>query len=59
MTEVFLKSTAVSDAGLRQMTLYEISRAEVNKQTLDRALDSINQVVDELERTIHKAWGRS
>lgn len=58
MTSAFLKSTAVSDAGLRQMTLYEINRSEVNKQTLDRALESINMVVDELEIVITKAWGR-
>ena len=59
MTETFLKSTAISDAGLRQMTLYEINRAEVNKNTLERALDSVNQVVDELETIMHKAWGRN
>lgn len=59
MTETFLKSTAVSDAGLRQMTLYEINRAEVNKNTLERALDSVNQVMDELETIMHRAWGRN
>lgn len=59
MTEPFLKSTAVSDAGLRQMSLYEIDRSEVNKQTLDRALDSINQVVAEIETSIKQVWGRN
>ncbi|WP_411839567.1 plasmid partitioning protein RepA [Paracoccus sp. ME4] len=58
MTEPFLKSTAVSDAGLRQMSLYEIDRSQVTRATLDRALDSINKVVDEIEVAMHQAWGR-
>lgn len=59
MTEAFLKSTAVSDAGLRQMSLYEIDRGQVIRSTLDRALDSINKVVDEIECAMHQAWGRT
>lgn len=59
MTEPFLKSTAISDAGLRQMTIYEINRSDVTKQTLDRALDSVNKVAEEIEAAIHAAWGRS
>ncbi|MFW8634841.1 plasmid partitioning protein RepA [Cribrihabitans pelagius] len=58
MTEPFLKSTAVSDAGLSQKTLYEANRAEMNRATLERAMESINRVADEFETSVQAAWGR-
>lgn len=58
MTETFVKSTAVSDAGLRQNTLYEAVRGEITRSTLDRALESFNGVANELDATIKTAWGR-
>lgn len=58
MTEAFVKSTAVSDAGLRQNTLYEAIRGEITRSTLDRALESFNGVAYELDATIKAAWGR-
>lgn len=58
MTEAFVKSTAVSDAGLRQNTLYEAVRGEITRSTLDRALESFNGVANELDATIKTAWGR-
>ncbi len=58
MTEAFVKSTAVSDAGLRQNTLYEAVRGEITRSTLDRALESFNGVANELDATIKAAWGR-
>lgn len=59
LTETFLKSTLVSDAGMTQQTLYEIERATVNRNTYDRAIDSINAVARELEQSIQRAWGRN
>jgi chromosome partitioning protein len=59
MTETFVKSTAVSDAGLRQNTLYEAVRGEITRSTLDRALESFNGVANELDATIKAAWGRN
>ncbi|TGD61776.1 plasmid partitioning protein RepA [Tabrizicola sp. WMC-M-20] len=59
MTHTFLKSTAVSDAGLTQQTLYEVDRGEFNRNTYDRAVESINSVVCEMEELIQTAWGRS
>ena len=59
MTSPFLKSTAIADAGLTSDTIYEIDRAQVNRATLNRALESINLVSAELERELHKAWGRT
>lgn len=58
MTHTFLKSTAVSDAGLTQQTLYEVDRGEFNRNTYDRAVESINSVVAEMEELIQAAWGR-
>jgi chromosome partitioning protein len=59
MTNTFLKSTAVSDAGLTQQTLYEVDRSEFNRNTYDRAVESINQVTSELEGLVQAAWGRN
>lgn len=58
MTHTFLKSTAVSDAGLTQQTLYEVDRGEFNRNTYDRAVESINSVAGEMEELIQAAWGR-
>lgn len=58
MTHTFLKSTAVSDAGLTQQTLYEVDRGEFNRNTYDRAVELINSVVGEMEELIQAAWGR-
>ena len=59
MTETFLKSTAISDAGLTHQTLFEVGRGSMNRQTYDRAMESVNAVARELEADIHTAWGRS
>lgn len=58
MTEPMLKSTAISDAGMTQQTLYEVDPSQLIRKTLDRALGSMNAVADELEQTIQTAWGR-
>lgn len=54
-----LKSTAISDAGLTKQTLYEVERASFNRDTYDRAMDSMHAVNSEIQTLIHKAWGRS
>jgi chromosome partitioning protein len=54
-----LKTTAVSDAGLTGQTLYEVERSQFTRATYDRALESMNNVNDEIEGLIKKAWGRS
>lgn len=53
-----LKSTAISDAGMTQQTIYELDPAHVVRKTLDRILESVNGVADEFEKTIQQAWGR-
>ena len=58
MVAPMLKSTAISDAGLTQQTIYEVERTQFNRQTYDRALESLNAVNDEIEQLLHHAWRR-
>ncbi|WP_336814114.1 plasmid partitioning protein RepA [Bosea sp. MMO-172] len=53
-----LKSTAVSDAGLTKQTLYEVERANFNRDTYDRAIEALDAVNFEIQGLIHRAWGR-
>jgi len=58
LTTAMLKSTAISDAGMTQQTIYELDPSQVVKKTLVRILESVNGVADEFEKTIQQAWGR-
>ena len=58
LTTPMLKSTAISDAGMTQQTIYELEPSQVVKKTLDRIMESVNGVADEFERTLQQAWGR-
>jgi chromosome partitioning protein len=58
LTTAMLKSTAISDAGMTQQTIYELDPSQVVKKTLTRILESVNGVADEFEKTIQRAWGR-
>lgn len=58
MIAPMLKSTAISDAGLTQQTIYEVDRSQFHRNTYDRALDSLNAVNDEVEALLQKAWRR-
>jgi chromosome partitioning protein len=53
-----LKSTAISDAGMTQQTIYELDPNQVVRKTLDRILESVNGMADEFEKIIQHAWGR-
>jgi chromosome partitioning protein len=58
LTTPMLKSTAISDAGMTQQTIYELDPSQVVKKTLTRILESVIGVADEFEKTIQQAWGR-
>ncbi|WP_298258132.1 plasmid partitioning protein RepA [uncultured Litoreibacter sp.] len=58
MVAPMLKSTAISDAGLTQQTIYEVERSAFHRNTYDRAVDSLNLVNDEIETLLQQAWGR-
>ncbi len=53
-----LKSTAISDAGLTNQTIYEVERSQFTRSTYDRAIESVNSVNLEIEGLIQRAWGR-
>ena len=53
-----LKSTAVSDAGITKQTLYEVDRSQFVRKTYDRAIESLNNVNEEVASLVHQAWGR-
>ncbi|PZR88503.1 MAG: plasmid partitioning protein RepA [Stutzerimonas stutzeri] len=58
LSNQMLKSTAISDAGITNQSLYELDRSEFTRQTYDRALDSLNSVNEEIRALLHDAWGR-
>nr|WP_231704094.1 plasmid partitioning protein RepA [Cochlodiniinecator piscidefendens] len=58
MVSPMLKTTAISDAGLTQQTVYEVERSQFHRTTYDRAVDSLNLVNDEIESLLQQAWGR-
>lgn len=53
-----LKSTAISDAGMTQQTIYEVEPRQLVKSTLERAVRSMNSAAGEIEAVIQEAWGR-
>ncbi|MBP0580682.1 plasmid partitioning protein RepA [Labrys sp. LIt4] len=53
-----LKSTAISDAGITNQTLYEVDRSQFIRSTYDRAIEALNAVNEEITGLVHKAWGR-
>lgn len=53
-----LRSTAVADAAMLKMSIYEVSRAEMTRSTYDRARGSADAVGSEIAGMIQKAWGR-
>jgi len=55
----FVKSSAVSEAGLSQKTIFEVDLAGTkNRKTYDRALESVISFSDDIEKMIQSAWGR-
>lgn len=58
LNHAVLKSTAISDAGITKQTLYEVEKAQFNRLTYERALESLDAVNGEIEGLIQAAWGR-
>jgi len=53
-----VKSTAISDAGITNQTLYEVERSQFIRGTYDRAMEALNAVNEEITALVHRAWGR-
>jgi|26BtaG_2_1085354.scaffolds.fasta_scaffold00151_3 chromosome partitioning protein len=58
MTATSFKSTAVSDATILKQSVYELNRADVNRDTYDRARASMDAVGAEIRSMIQSTWGR-
>ncbi|OSP53436.1 plasmid partitioning protein RepA [Pseudoruegeria sp. SK021] len=59
LTNTLLKSTAISDAALTEETIYEVDRSNMTKSTYDRARQSVDACVEEVEQLILQMWGRN
>ena len=53
-----LRSTAVADAAMLKMSIYEVARAEMTRSTYDRARGSADGVGAEIASMIQRAWRR-
>ncbi len=53
-----VETTAIASAGLEKKSLYELSRGSVNRDTLSRALESVDAVNSEVFQHIKQVWGR-
>lgn len=59
MQAAFLKSSAVSEAGISQQSVLEVDLSSVNnRKTYERAINSVHGVTEEIERMIQANWGR-
>lgn len=54
-----VETTAIANAGLEKKSLYEMARGSVGRDTLNRALDSVDAVNAEIFGHIKAVWGRS
>ncbi len=53
-----LRSTAIADASMLKMSIYEVLRSEMTRSTYDRAKTSMDAVGAEIAKMIQQAWGR-
>ncbi len=54
-----VESTSVAAAGLAKKSLYELESGEVPRESLKRALESMDNVNAEILTLIHRSWGRA
>ncbi|MCO5733243.1 plasmid partitioning protein RepA [Rhizobium sp. SSA_523] len=53
-----VETTAIASAGLEKKSLYEMSRGSVGRDTLNRALESVDSVNHDILHLIKQCWGR-
>ncbi len=53
-----VETTAIASAGLEKKSLYELTRGSVGRDTLSRALESVDSVNREIFHHIKDVWGR-
>ncbi|WP_055661518.1 plasmid partitioning protein RepA [Roseibium aggregatum] len=58
LTSAVLETTAITNAGLENKTLYELERGAVSRDTYIRAIEAVNAANKEIYGEILKVWGR-
>ena len=59
LTAPMIRSSAISEAALARQTLYELGRDTFQRNTYDRAMESLMAVGAETDCLIKAAWGRT
>ncbi|MEQ8374376.1 MAG: plasmid partitioning protein RepA [Roseibium aggregatum] len=59
LTAAVVETTAITNAGLENKTLYELEKGSVGRDTYNRAIESVNAANTEIFQEILKVWGRS
>ena len=59
LAPVVVETTAIASAGLEKKSLYEIARGSVGRDTLNRALESVDSVNQEILSHLKQVWGRT
>lgn len=58
MTHMLLKSKDASDASLAHPSLFELGSSIIHPKISDRAMQSVRDVLSEVEALIQRSWGR-
>lgn len=58
LAPVVVETTAIASAGLEKKSLYEMARGTVGRDTLNRALESVDSVNQEILNHLNYVWGR-
>ena len=58
LTAEALESTAIAGAAVAKKSLYELESGEVGRETLRRAIESLDKVNGELLDLLNQVWGR-
>jgi len=59
MNAAFLKSSAISEAGVSQQTVLEVDLSSIrNRKTYERAIASVHEIGDEINQMLQVNWGR-
>ena len=59
LAPVVVETTAIASAGLEKKSLYEMARGTVGRDTLNRALESVDSVNQEILNHLKQVWGRT
>ena len=59
LAPVVVETTAIANAGLEKKSLYEMARGAVGRDTLTRALESVDAVNQEILNHLKHVWGRT